>query len=376
MIFIYNMKIRMKLLLSFGIMIIFMGIIGYTGFRSVKTIQNDLQTIFTVQMPSIDFLIEADRDLQQLLVAERSLLFTDPESNMFETFLKDYNSNFEQSDSRWKSYKKLARSEKETQLFDAYDQARSEWEVSSRKVVDLVKKKDESSIKQAKELTLGETNKKFENMRDYINQLTEINLELAKQSDENAKNSYHATIKILGVVILLGILVGLALCFGISKLITAPVNEIVLGLKDIAQGEGDLTKRLDQRSKDEIGELASWFNAFMDKLQGIIKDISQGISTLSASSTDLSTISEEMTQGAQNVSSRSDTVAAGTEEMSSNMSNVAAAMEQSSTNTDTVATAAEEMNATINEIAQNAANARNISEKAVIQANNSTQKNE
>lgn len=149
-----------------------------------------------------------------------------------------------------------------------------------------------------------------------------------------------------------------------TRNILGPINAAVAGLKDIAQGEGDLTMRLQVKSKDEVGELAQWFNLFIEKLQYIIKDVASGVNTLSSSSTELTLISEQMNLGAQDASNKSNTVAVAAEEMSANMNNVAAAMEQSSMNTNLVATASEEMSSTISEIAQNAEKARSISENA------------
>ncbi|MCG8566927.1 MAG: methyl-accepting chemotaxis protein [Desulfobacterales bacterium] len=166
----------------------------------------------------------------------------------------------------------------------------------------------------------------------------------------------------------------MALIFWVSgRLIIRPINAVVLGLKDISQGEGDLTQRLEVNSKDELGRLALIFNQFIEKLQVMIKDIQQGVVTLSASSTQLSGISQTMSHGAEQTSSKTDTVASSAEEMTSSMNSVSAAMEQSSTNANAVATAAEQMNATINEIAQNAETARSISEDAVTKVTGSTQ---
>ena len=153
-----------------------------------------------------------------------------------------------------------------------------------------------------------------------------------------------------------------------SRKIVQPINAAVAGLKDIAQGEGDLTMRLSVSTTDEVGELAKWFNLFIEKLQSIIKDISAGVQTLSASSTELAQIAEQMNLGAQQASGRANTVAVAAEEMSANMQNVAAAMEQSTTNTSMVATASEEMSSTIGEIAQNAEKARAISDNAARKA--------
>lgn len=151
----------------------------------------------------------------------------------------------------------------------------------------------------------------------------------------------------------------------LAKTIVAPINRAVAGLKDIAEGEGDLTMRLSVTSQDEIGELALWFNTFIEKLQGIIKQIGENATGVNDSSTELAAIAAQMTTGAENTANRANSVAVATEEMNTNLNSVAAAMEESSTNTTMVAAAAEEMTSTINEIAQNAEKARSISTQAV-----------
>jgi len=150
--------------------------------------------------------------------------------------------------------------------------------------------------------------------------------------------------------------------------IVRPINNAVAGLKDIAEGEGDLTMRLKVESRDEVGEMAKWFNTFIEKLQGIIKQVADNASEVGTSSTQLSQIAQSLLTNADDTAQRSTNVAAGAEEMSANLNNVAAAMEQSTTNTNMVASAAEEMTATINEIAENAERARSISSDAVNQA--------
>jgi methyl-accepting chemotaxis protein len=161
-----------------------------------------------------------------------------------------------------------------------------------------------------------------------------------------------------------------------AGLIVKPINRAIASLKDIAQGEGDLTMRLDAKSKDEVGELGFWFNTFIEKLQGIIKRIAENSNLVNVSSGQLSSIAKELAEGAEDTSQRAANVATASEEMSANLNNVAAAMEQSSTNTNMVASAAEEMTSTINEIAENAERARSISGKAVDQAKNASEKME
>ena len=174
----------------------------------------------------------------------------------------------------------------------------------------------------------------------------------------------------VAVVLFLGMGIWLLTAYAIAK----PISEVVDGLKDIAEGEGDLTKTLNITSDDEVGELAKWFNTFMEKLRTIIAEISGNADSMTSASVDLSKLSSNLSEGADLTSAKSNTVATAAEEMSANINSVAAATEQASTNMNLVATAAEEMTSTINEIAQNSEHARTITQDAVQQANDASQK--
>lgn len=173
------------------------------------------------------------------------------------------------------------------------------------------------------------------------------------------------TMLIIAGAIFAGII---SLCLMIVFGLVGALKIMIGNFRDIAEGEGDLTKRIAINSKDEIAELATWFNIFLDKLQGIMKTISQNTSSLGNEAGNLAEIASILAKNAQTTSERSNTVATAAEEMSANLNNVAAAMEESTTNTGMVASAAEEMTATINEIARNSAQANEISGKAVKQA--------
>ena len=161
-----------------------------------------------------------------------------------------------------------------------------------------------------------------------------------------------------------------------AGLIVKPLNRAIASLKDIAEGEGDLTMRLDDRSRDEVGVLGLWFNKFIEKLQAMIKRIAENSDKVNASANQLSEIARQMSAGAEDTSARAANLAVASEEMTSNLHSVASAMEESSTNTNMVASAAEEMSSTINEIADNAERARNISSKAVSQARSASERME
>jgi methyl-accepting chemotaxis protein len=181
----------------------------------------------------------------------------------------------------------------------------------------------------------------------------------AAVSANTVKISLFAGLIFVGIV---------ALTLFIALGITHSLKEMITSFRDIAEGEGDLSRRIEINSKDEISELAGCFNTFLDRLQGIIKQLAENAGLVNKASDQLNEIASQLTAGADDTSRRTESLSTAAEEMSASLNNVAAAMEESSTNTTMVASAAEEMTATINEIAQNAEKARDISGKAVEQS--------
>lgn len=183
------------------------------------------------------------------------------------------------------------------------------------------------------------------------------------------------TATILQVVAGLGISVlAILLLWYAAGGISRPIRRTVDMLKDIAEGEGDLTKRLEIKGEDEVAEMATWFNLFMDKLQELIKQIVLDAGSLNSSSSSLSSIAIEMTSSAESMSERSRTVATGSEEMSVNMNSVASACEQAATNVNIVAVTTEDMTTTIREIARKSEESRTVSGSALAKAGDVNEK--
>ncbi len=170
------------------------------------------------------------------------------------------------------------------------------------------------------------------------------------------------------------VVIAAIIIFLVANSVAKPINMVVDGLRDAAEGEGDLTKRLEVGSSDEVGDLASSFNTFVEKVQRIISDIQSNISTLNSSAGSLSDLSENLSASSQDSSDRSNTVAAAAEEMNTNMNSVAAACEEASVNVNLVASAAEKMNTMVSEISDNTGKARDVTEDAVDKTNSASQR--
>ncbi len=155
-----------------------------------------------------------------------------------------------------------------------------------------------------------------------------------------------------------------AASFWLSRSLIRPVNQTIDALRDIASGEADLTKRLPETSRDELGEMAKWFNAFIERVQGIIGEVARNSGSLTQASTELSSTADDLANGAENATQESASVASAAEQMSATMKQMAEATGQMSANIRTVASSSDEMTSTINEIAKNAERSAEVAGEA------------
>ncbi len=196
--------------------------------------------------------------------------------------------------------------------------------------------------------------------------------------DKFALANVHALKKL--IVTMFSLLFGIFLCFifglvfFMNRSVVAPIKSIAYNMKGIAEGEGDLTKRLTVASRDEIGQLSHEFNIFIEKLDNLIWNVNDRNQNLGLVSNELSGVAALMSATAGSVSSQANTVSGAAEQMSENMNTVAAAMEEVTVNANHVAAAAEEMTVSISEISGNTTKTRQITHQAVEDAGSASEK--
>ncbi len=138
----------------------------------------------------------------------------------------------------------------------------------------------------------------------------------------------------IGIGLLIILALSILLSLVIARAITRPVKEVVDSIRDIAQGEGDLTKRLPIRGKNEIGELSDWFNTFVNTIQGIMAQVSASAIRLASSANELQLTSKTMSRSVENLSSQSTLLATAGEEMSATSSDIASNCHHAANNAD------------------------------------------
>jgi len=106
------------------------------------------------------------------------------------------------------------------------------------------------------------------------------------------------------------------------RMLAKPLAQIVDIMK--VSGEGDLSKRLELKSQDEMGVVANWFNVFLDNMSSMVTEIRGTSQAVASSSTEIAASAEEMASGLQTQEQQTQQVAAAVEELSQSVNEVAA----------------------------------------------------
>lgn len=125
-----------------------------------------------------------------------------------------------------------------------------------------------------------------------------------------------STMQMIWLMILAGCVILTGVFFSLRHLLTLPIRSILVRLKDIAQGEADLTQRIEITREDELGEVAKWFNLFIGRIQDTVMKIGTLGSDVASASTEIAATSELMAEGVAKQRDQTHQVAAAVEEMS------------------------------------------------------------
>ncbi len=145
---------------------------------------------------------------------------------------------------------------------------------------------------------------------------------ITQTSNELQREASGASSKIVAGLVI-SLLAGTIIAFLISRMVTIPINDAMHAMKDLAEGEGDLTRRLNENGNSEIAIMARGFNQFAGKVQSLVSQLAGSVENLSTMVHDISGIVEQTQTGSQQQSQQTEQVATAVTEMTVTIHEVA-----------------------------------------------------
>ncbi len=421
-----SFKIRTKLLLITGItalMMIVVGGVSLSGFSSIKDLYIHLDKFNKISTEMIK------REVDHLKWVQKVGEFQSDKN--VKTF------NVEKDDHKCGLGKWLygsARTEavnlipETADLFTQIEKPHSELHSSTLQLEKLLSQNLENNEK-AITFFNDNTKEKLIQVQGLMSQIKTIASDKIKTTENNLKRKESSIKRTLIVFVIASILIIIALLHFTSGSITASLNNVIHILKDIAQGEGDLTKRLPMKKfhcssirecgrtecpefgniascwdtvgsnapgtihcpailsgkfgschecpvmqsaiRNEIDELSAWFNTFVGRISQLIKEENANIIILGDSSEELASTSTQIASAFEQMSSQTNIIASAGEQATTNINSITAATEELSVSVASIASAIEEMNTTLNEISNSCQKESRVSSEANVKAQES-----
>jgi methyl-accepting chemotaxis protein len=178
----------------------------------------------------------------------------------------------------------------------------------------------DSNEKAAKALDMVKTaaNKELKNGENLMRNTADVQKKMVEKTTSAATRMSALIMIIAGVI---AVMAAIPLVFTIRR-ITLSLSTVTAMVQDIAEGEGDLTKRLDESGKDEFAMLAHWFNLFLAKLNATMSTVAANTRELTCAAAEMREASVNISSAAENVAGRGATAATASEEMAATAADI------------------------------------------------------
>ncbi|HOQ11296.1 MAG: Methyl-accepting chemotaxis protein III [Spirochaetes bacterium ADurb.Bin218] len=165
-------------------------------------------------------------------------------------------------------------------------------------------------------------------LSDNLTKLSELQNSRIDSKIKEAKSGMLFLSALTVILIVSSLVITAIFSMIISGFIVFPIKRLAKILKEVSQGDGDLTVRIEVRSNDEVGMMSKYFNIFVEKMHEIIKDVKESANLVSASSSEISSTITHFSDNAQSQAAFAEEISASVEEISASVSLIAERSDQ------------------------------------------------
>ena len=317
--FFHNLKLSSKLLLSFGAILVLTLVVGGLSILQLDRVNQTGTDLARQWLPATRNVMEVKYQLQRYRSQEQQhvLSATPEEAATYEKSMPKLWDTLQQSLQTLQGYMQTAQDQ---QLHADVIQAMVQYNRVHDQAIRLSR---DQQTEEATALLRGEALTISRSINSKLDTISEHVEQGAKAADELGDTIYSSSRNLIALVSVLGIAVGLALALFIARLISRPLSHAVELAQAVAAG--DLSRRIESRSKDETGQLLQALKQMNDSLVQIVSRIHQG-------SDSIATATQQIAGGNQDLSSRTEQQASSLEETAASLEELTATVKQNAEN--------------------------------------------
>ncbi|MFJ9498589.1 methyl-accepting chemotaxis protein [Brevibacillus centrosporus] len=345
----YHISISRKLFLVFTIVCLFMSGIGVLGITSLTRMNSDMKVMYQDRFLPVIQLMTVNKAISENAVLLMNAASLNLEYNKLE---KSILGNAENAKGNLEAYGRLPLSSEERNLLESLQTLLTAYQSNLNDALKLVKDDDDMALL----IKVNGASSQKSAMEEKITALVELqdkqSEDLYLHSISRFAQSQNYTVLLICAGIALSLLFGIAL----TRMIAIPINQVKNRLVEMSNAGGDLTQRLQVKSRDEVGQLAYEFNSMLASIQEIIKEVLRDSRLVADTSSELVSQARLTSRSSENIVLAVKQIAAGAETQLESIAETSVCMTQMSSGIQQISASTQEVTAAANlarEVAEN-----------------------
>lgn len=311
-----NFKISQKLIVSFLAISLLIPLVGTIGLSSMQRINKNATAIYTNNMAKLDKVKSINAKLLLIKSDILSIIYGSDKSNT-KSVKEDLTDSMEACHKLMKEYQEVNDfSNEDLELFETFKVDFEQYEQSISEILDRV----DNGFYSAAELVMVENNRLREKMFMKMEKFLEHNIKDVERANKENSLIYKNSFTIMSIIISVGISVAIMLSLIISMAIAKQLKKVLEVAKSI--GKGDLTKSIDIKSRDEIGELSQALNEAVNNTRMLINEVAMNSATIAATSSQVTNTMESISSEMRNVNESTKYISEGAKDLSGTVENI------------------------------------------------------
>ncbi|AGX44372.1 methyl-accepting chemotaxis protein [Clostridium saccharobutylicum] len=338
-----NLKLKLKLGLSFFIVSLFIIVVGVVLTYGMDKINSNSNALYSEDLQALRSLQTYNENSLQSRLQILNLVNSRDSSQVNETRTK-INDLRKQNNELLKNYEQTNLTDDEKNIYESLKSELADYRNSSDKVMDLVADgKYDDAMNVSKEGTIIR-----EKLTDNLDKLIEIiDNEAAQRNDSN--NAVFKKFKSIGNAIsVLGFITAISFGLIIAKAISKNFEKVAIFARNLENG--DLTQSIDIDTKDEIGDIAKALNNANTEVRELIEQIVDGANHISSSGQELSATIQEVSSKMEETDEAVEQISKGAQDLSAITEEVSASSQEIGASTNELANRASGAADSVNEI--------------------------
>jgi methyl-accepting chemotaxis protein len=319
-----NMTISRRLLLGFGMVLVLLFVVAGTGYWGLDSVKQETVSMLQgdAQISQFSALIKADT--LELRRAEKDSFLNLDTPRTREDYVATWKHWREQLKTQLADIDKKNLTADDKQSVRKMEANASAYESGYTNVLGMI---EDGRIKtpQAANDAIKQYKDAIHDLEQEASDLSEAHFKTMSGMDQVMTDFARRTTSLMLVVVVIAIIIALLTAQVIARGVSRPVQTMATHLSELAAGGGDLTRRIAVKSGDEVGQMGTSLNDFLEKIEKIIIEVKGGASAISSAAQQVSSSASSLSQGTSEQ-------AAAVEETTSSLEQMSASINQNSDN--------------------------------------------